>query len=684
MTDFIPAPAPNTNSSKQLHPDYFNVGQKIKVNLEASADGQTQPLDTVEVIAAPEATLTVDRTPYVLVTYAANGSDAASTPEIAYYLGMTGSNAADFQSYTKTPLTSASQADFDDDTQNGTLLYMKDKVITPMAYGTVDAAQTARQQKFKRFIFINPGGFINVDANTPLFPPAAGSLLEQTEYRVGTTADGASTATAFLSTDARNTTGQDGHVPTPFTTGGRAVGAAPTGDPGDRKKAWAAAIDHLHTEVTGSEAIAYIGYDVVYTDTNYDTYKTTDSAINQASANAVWQRARPERSFGPFRYNEWQKLQEAGFDVPGYDTGGRIYFDGTAPIYKEPGFTYTEEPGSRVWDSFVYHAGARTHVEAVARDLSTGAQLTGDDAGTYTTVRAWTIANQLVQINDEETNAVLTTSTNNQRANFWELDPATTETHIIFRWSDWTSKTVAEYQKAVWTAFHRGWICGISSAAVGQTANHKAFIDYIAQVNMLDPSVDNSGNALNPYTLGVEYYPLLDSNKLSQRVHNFVAPTGSWTLQSGSQWNSTAAWDAVGITEDATGLAVSGTTSPRLRHSSGSVGTIGEGFVSVDLSYTSEVQRDAVRTAHGDANIKFRVQWPDLGIDVETLTIAEAETVLGGFGSWEPTPSGNGFIRLPIRHSSFATAPTNNGTNGLGNNIGWDTDSKVIIDVIIG
>lgn len=687
MTDFIPfgTPPGSTGNPKALPGDEFVPNQLIKGKAVASCDGHTQDLEDVEVISPAVTTLVVDRTPYVLVTYAANGSTAASTPEIAYYLGMTGSNTADFQSYTKTPLTSAPQADFDDDTKNGTLLYMKDKVITPMAYDTVDAAQGARQLKFKRFIFINPGGFINVDGATPLFPPAAGSLLEQTEYRVGTLTDGTSTDAAFLSSDARNTTGQNGYVPTPFTTGGRAVGNAPTGDPGDRKKAWAAAIAHLHTEVAGSEAVAYIGYDVPYTDTTYATYKTTDSAINQDTANVVWERCRAEGYVGKFRYAEAQKLMtDAGFDIVGYDTGGRIYFDSNAPLDQQPGFAYTEIPDRRVWDSFVSAIGERTQVEAVARDPSTGAQLTGADAGTYTTVRAWTIANQLVQINDEETNAQLTTASNNQRANFWELDPATTETHIIFRWSDWTAKTVAEYQKAVWTAFHRGWICGISSAAVGFTTQHKDFIDYIAQVNMLDPSVDNSGNALNPYTLGVEYYPLLDANKLSQRVHNFVAPTGSWTLASGSQWNSTAAWNAVGITEDGTGLAVSGTTSPRLRNQSGSVGTIGEGFVSVDLSYTSEAQRDAVRTAHGDANIKFRVQWPDLGIDVETLTIAEAEAVLTGLATWEPTPAGNGFLRLPIRHSSFATAPTNDGVNGLGNNIGWDADSKVIIDVIVG
>lgn len=700
MTDFIPYPTSTSGNPRQVHPDYFDANQQIKVHATGQVTGDTNgtppnpsiTVEDVDFVAAPEATLVIDRTPYVLVTYAANGSAAASTPEIAYYLGMTGSNIADFQSYTKTPLTSASQADFDDDTKNGTLLYIKEKVITPMAYDTVDVAQAARQQKYKRFIFINPGGFINVDGATPLFPPAAGSLLEQTEYRVGTETDTASSEAAFSSGDARNTTGQNGYVPTPFTTGGRAVGNAPTGDPGDRKKAWAAAIDYLHTTVTGSEAVAYIGYDVPYTDTTYATYKTTDSAINQNTANAVWERCRAEGSFGKFRYTEAQKLMvDAGFDTVGYDTGGRIYFDANAPLDQQPGFAYTETPDRRVWDSFVAEVGNRTQVEAVARDPSTGAQLTGADAGTYTTVRAWTIANQLVQINDEETNAQLTTASNNQRANFWKLDPATTETHLIFRWSDWTAKTVAEYQKAVWTAFHRGWICGVSSAAVGLTNEHKTFIDYVAKVNMLDPSVDNSaavdgeGTLLNPYTLGVEYYPLLDSNKLSQRVHNFVAPTGSWTQNGGSIWeSSTTAWNVVGITEDGTGLVTNTTQTPRLRNNTGSVGTIGEGFVSVDLSYTSVNQRQAVIDAHGEANIKFRVQWPDLGINVETLTIAEAEAVLGGLTTWEPTPSNNGFLRLPIRHSSFATAPTNDADNGLGNNIGWDANSKVIIDVIVG
>jgi hypothetical protein len=683
MTDFIPFPSPSGNP-KQIAADYFEVNQKIKTAGTLASGVHSVEEEATDLIYPAPATLSVDRTPYVLVTYAANGSSAASTPEIAYYLGMTGSNSTDFQDYTKTPLTSASQSDFDDNTKNGTLLYMQDKVITPMAYDTVDAAQSARQQKFKRFIFINPGGFINVDGETPLFPPAAGSLLEQTEFRVGTETDGASSATAFLSSDPRNTTGQDGYVPTPFTTGGRAVGSAPTGEPGDRKKAWAAAIDYLHNTVSGSEAIAYIGYDVVYTDTNYDTFKTSDSAINQASANAVWQRARPERAFGSFRYAEWKKLEEAGFDVTGYDTGGRIYFDSNAPLEKESGFSYSEEPDSRVWDSFVNNAGSRTQVEAVARDLATGAQLTGDDAGTYTTVRAWTIASQLVQIDDEETGAQLTASSNNQNANYWLLDPATTETHVIMRWSDWTAKTVAEYQKAVWTVFHRGWIPGVSAAAVGFTSEHKDFIDYVAQVNQLNPLADNSANSLNPYTLGAEWYPFLDQHKVGVRWHNYDDPTASFTFVSASQWNTDGGFQCVGHAQETSG-AVSSTTSPRLRFGGNPAG-IGYDCISVDVNFTSEAQRDAWLTTWGKANTRLRLRLSGTGLseDVLTMTVAEAEaSVVEGNATWEATPTGNGFLRLLVPTSSFANPPATNGS-GLGALQNWSADMQCQVDLIVG
>ena len=42
MSDFIPAPDPNTNDYKQMYPEFFSEGQKIKVVVEATAG------DTVE------------------------------------------------------------------------------------------------------------------------------------------------------------------------------------------------------------------------------------------------------------------------------------------------------------------------------------------------------------------------------------------------------------------------------------------------------------------------------------------------------------------------------------------------------------------------------------------------------------------------------------------------------------
>lgn len=622
--------------------------------------------------------LVVNRLPFILFSFAANGS-VTGTEEISYYLGMAGSASADFQDFTKTPAGTSAEEDFNDTTKNGILKIVKERMVDPLALDTSDDSQEARIRQFKRFLVVNPGGFINYNGASPLFPAAAGSLMENSIFRVSTAADVATTSSAFSTSDTRNNTGVNGYVPTPFTTGGRPLGSAPVGEPGDVKKAWNAANSYVRTQVSSPEIVAYIGYEVPYTDNTFTTHSTADAGLNNG-----WDRFRPESRFGSFRKSEWDKLQVCGFDTVGYDTGGRIYFQSQAPGEFQPDAPFDETADSTLWSDFVDNVNSKINFEAVARD-SDGNQHTGASAGTYETVRSWTIFKQLVQINNEEDNTVISNSTNSAVGNYWLLNPSTTEIHMIFRWTDLLAGSSADYKKAAWTAFHRGWIPGISTLASGEVVNHKGFIDYIAKLNDLDPTVNNSGNTLNPYSLGVEHYPLVNSNRLSHRIHNFSDPTSSWTFVDTTTWkSSTTQFNLIEISQDAAGLTTGVDTCPRLRYNN-SEAPLGYKFLSIDLNWGTQVNRDAFVDKYSNSDIKFRLKLTDdasLNEDVETLSLQESITLLADNPTWGALPT-NGFLRLIVPSDRFTNTPTPNAL-GLGTDQGWDADMKCIIDIIVG
>lgn len=492
----------------------------------------------------------VNRYPYIFSAYAANPSStsfdlnndpatytSAQKTSLNTLLNWGLGSGSTIYPYTKTPVDN-SGGEMESSTTNGVLKYYEDRFVN-----NFDAAG---REYFHRVCMVNPGGFVNYLAATPHFSPNSGySLLTKSSGEVRDLSDNVRTSlldpTATFAASVGVT--ESGRIPTPFTVNGRTAEGPPTGAQGDRAMAFKYANNYLRDNLGNTDNLptiqAYTGYKVPYTDTNFDTYDYDVMAFKPYNGTSGWERIRIEGELGEYRKDEaMNALHKAGFSEVGYDTGGKISIESGYPVPPATGDWFNSTAAfARALPEEFRRKTQTPMMEAIFRN--SGNQYTSwPESDSYQMMPYLALYGPVIVVRDEETELLWGTS--NLEVNEWLLDPTRTEVHAIFRWGDLTplgsgagnlpsgltedDLTENQYQRLMWTAFHRGFIIGINQATfppdmrlsdnadpVRNTWTVGNFQSYVRQLGSLDPLARNETSPLNPYPAGACSYPLHDA-----------------------------------------------------------------------------------------------------------------------------------------------------------------------------
>ena len=259
--------------------------------------------------AAPTAR-TVDRTPFYINYFAA-------TKESFSLFGLQDTVAG--KNWTNTPLSSSPDTDFEDDTKNGRLRFIKDKW---------EVKALANGRSWKRVMIGNPAGYVagliggQSENNQGYFSNNQGTGMSMAQ------ADSFESITNNASIGNDNTTGLDTTWDSPFRpTGWKDItSGAYTEALGDSAKAWKFAIEYMKALPGAPEEVfAYIGYGYAYTDNTKSTFDNGVQGTLGYSPNWARSTKEPDVIDVTNWTGEWDVLNgEAGFDNASFDAGTRI------------------------------------------------------------------------------------------------------------------------------------------------------------------------------------------------------------------------------------------------------------------------------------------------------------------------------------------------------------------------
>lgn len=541
MTDFIPAPDPNTNDRKQMHPDFFSAGQKVKVDVTATADGRVNDglSDSAYVVD-----YTIDRRPMLQSGFATQSMSTDTGDETGNLNSNTMGQPS--ENYRKTPITGA---DMTDPNTNGRLKWVNDKLLTDVC------------PQFERFVIFNPAGFSNVNQTSRYYPsnPITGMDLDQVALYFNET-----TQYSFSP------------VASPFTDTGLEGGTF-----GDSREAWTAAITELKDTAaaaggTNLEVNCYAGFHPVYTD---DTLATP--IRDSLGYDPSWSRSpKPVNWDDSYWRPELEGAQAIGFTGFSYDAGTWVGFlEDVKGSFRGPASSYFPKTfyeaipffgGSAPGGAWTYDGGASSLPADEKREwrASDGDTFPVDDT-IYRGTAYWGFHGIIFGDATHETGV----GPYIENVNF---DPATTEVHILFDWNRLASSsrlnlTGFEIRKLMWTAHQNGLIVGVSGGESPPQTNGDAwtcaeFRQYaldlhagtadnpnslagvsLRSIGLSSGGTDNylSGNLDSYYLQGNGFYDTLDaSDVLSSQKFSFMGFTSASVKETDASGNGTFNWDS--------------------------------------------------------------------------------------------------------------------------------------------
>ena len=548
MTDFIPFPSPNGNG-KQIHPEYFEVNQKIKVKATGIVNGDSDgpATDTQEDTSSIINSHTPDLRPIYLNLYA-----ITTDPE---KWGVTA-----FPSWSKTPATGEIMTD---PNTNGKLRFIENG-------GFQDAANAG----IARYIISNAGGLTNFGGT---WAAATGPGEAQEQQNVtgdpetgadavkGYNCNSFSTMQAPYVRDYRNITRaidgavmggngdgtdvddwpvdpsdpnfDDAWLPTVFTSDGKAY--TPTGPDaniiGDSIQAWTQAITSLNSYASGLSDVQIIhqwDWPAVYAystdktdptappdyDGGYDRYSASTD-FHASTGSLRW--VKPNRDTGfdrGFWDYEVNGIKSLGFNGLTWGVSGNSYaeFDFTPGAAESIKAAYPDTPflfeASPMTSTFT-GADKRFHPFGTTWD---GTSLSGVPDERYSVAAHWGFFPSYYTTEQYSTDA----DTNNWSSdgkrfieNIW-WNPAIHEQHIIFD-AGYLVRTTSrapqynfdELKDLMIFAWQHGFVVGVCSLSRsgGTTADeNQAICQFVTDLNTFTTSngIDTS-SAVHPTDNGV-------------------------------------------------------------------------------------------------------------------------------------------------------------------------------------
>ncbi len=401
-----------TGDSANPITDYSTMEQGKLYDIEAYSDaGFTTPVDittwsgtNVEFVGYG---FVADRRPLYIVGYATTTQNQS---DITFGTG----NNADKR---KTPLTSASSADFLDPTKNGRIDWIDGDAAAAIGYG------------FERMNYSNIAGWTSLSNTNSSWPALQGN--NQPHYP-SNPYTGLSLTEATVMASATSDAGAI-TWDTPFTVDGYSnsdtanKGASDT-TPGDQQKAWAAAVQYTKDLITAEggtpEVIAYCGYRPLWTDKTQQAFDKTllgysktstgnETAWDGVDANSPGWTPEPgwdgvggtsssSETFSAWFDEEAAGLYSLGFDSIGLDTGARVWMNSAGMSKDANGTEYTNGYGDFTGDDrLIEHFndyGLKPYFESVPLDRWTHMSsydktklvpMTGADAVAYESTAYW-------------------------------------------------------------------------------------------------------------------------------------------------------------------------------------------------------------------------------------------------------------------------------------------------------
>jgi hypothetical protein len=319
----------------------------------------------------------------------------------------------------KTPLTSASDADFLDPAQNGRINWINGDAASAISYG------------FERVNYSNIAGWTSVSGDNTDWPALAGNYQPHFPSIPYT---GLSLTEATFMANATTTVGSVTWA-TPFTVGGYSnddtanKGATDT-TPGDQKKAWAAAVTHTKDLITAEggtpEVIAYCGYRPLWADKSQRAFDKTLLGYSKPSTGneTAWDGLDPNspgwspepgwdgvggtssssETFSSWFDEEAAGLYSLGFDSIGLDTGARVWKNSAGMSKGASGCEFTNDYDAFDGDDRLIEVfngyGMKPYFESVPLDRWTHmtsydktklVPMTGNDGVAYTKATYWAL-----------------------------------------------------------------------------------------------------------------------------------------------------------------------------------------------------------------------------------------------------------------------------------------------------
>jgi len=350
-----------------------------------------------------------DRRPMYVVGYATSNMSGS---EITFGTGNSSTKR-------KTPLTSASDADFLDPAQNGRINWINGDAASAISYG------------FERVNYSNIAGWTSVSGGNSDWPALAGNY--QPHFPSNPYTGLSLTEATYMANDT--TTVGAVTWDTPFTVGGYSnddtanKGVTDT-TPGDQKKAWAAAVAHtkdlITTEGGTPEVIAYCGYRPLWTDKTQTAFdKTLLGYSRQSTGNqTAWDGLDPNspgwspepgwdgvggtssssETFSSWFDEEAAGLYSLGFDSIGLDTGAWVWKNSAGMSKGAAGCEFTNDYDAFDGDDRLIEVfngyGMKPYFESVPLDRWTHmtsydktklVPMTGNDGVAYTKAAYWAL-----------------------------------------------------------------------------------------------------------------------------------------------------------------------------------------------------------------------------------------------------------------------------------------------------
>ena len=650
-----------------------------------------------------------DRRPFAAINYA---TTTQSGSEITFGRGTA--------NYRKTPLSTASTADFQDSAQNGRVAWIDDNAAVAIGWG------------LERFSFANPAGWTSVASNNTSWP----TLAANNQPHFPSNAFTGMSLTSALHYAAKDSTVGALNWDTPFTVDGfsnsdTANKGSTNTTPGDQVKAWAAATqrckDLIVAEGGTPEITSYIGYRPTYTDANEGTFKKTllgtskpstgPNAANQWTGTGNSPGWTPEpgydgvngdsqlaSTFSSYFDEEIMGLRdECGFTGIGLDTGARVW-QNAAGMTNPNGIVFANNFGTTVGNSDLIDVfnsyGIKPIFESVALDRHTHTvngttydiyklvlMHDGDEAY-YTSAACWALGgswwgyvgdgaqDEYNTLSGWSTNGGLVWNTTNTDGGATVGDPtktgsgklpATSEVHVVWRWN--TTEIQSILQGWNWTKMKQilydfrdaGLINSVGGSVSGTIVDGDNLTVTAQMFYEYIVSLSVPGEITTRPTDPVEVTRLVVER--AEGVSTMDASTQGWLEANNSYTTLTGSGGFNPIT---------GNQYPRLRSSSS--GTAIDVFCEVD--FASSADRDSFLAVCNLDNLTCRLTITEGGVPIAVgLTEAYNTSTTG-------STAGNR-IRMKIDFNEWTGTPPETGSSALiwlGQAEGWELTSGVKIE----